>query len=164
MRTSRKGGFPERVLGRIAFHPDKGVGPHSRCIFTRTRGRGPLAKPSAIIGSPAEPSTFWFTIPKEMLTNEKLGILFYTHFRDGIPRIFFRIRFCNEHVVHAQPTTASHNDKHIEPPRDAHMHSLSYPPFRNHYAINPSITISRNDYASFPQSSQKQIFRDNLMR
>ena len=30
-----------------------------------------------------------------------------------------------------------------------------YPPFRNHYAINPSEIISRNDYANFVHSSLK---------
>ena len=37
-----------------------------------------------------------------------------------------------------------------------------YPPFRNYYAINPSEIISRNDYANFAQSSQKE-FLGNIL-
>ena len=38
----------------------------------------------------------------------------------------------------------------------------TYLPLRNYYAINSLIIISRNDYARFAQSSQKEFFRNRL--
>ena len=51
-----------------------------------------------------------FTIRTETITNENLGILFRFRFRNGkankFPQIFFCICFRNDHVGHAQATTA----------------------------------------------------------
>ena len=52
------------------------------------------------------------TIRTEMVTNENLEILCRFRFRNGkankFPQIFFRICFRNDHVGHAQATTAGH--------------------------------------------------------
>ena len=51
-------------------------------------------------------------IRTEMTTNENLEILFRFRSRNGkaikFPQIFFRICICNDHVGHAQATTAGH--------------------------------------------------------
>ena len=73
------------------------------------------------------------TILTSMITNQHLGILLRTHFRNGhatkIPPIFFRTRCGNEHVghthiqTHIQPTTSGHpimNKK--QNPRDVHSY------------------------------------------
>ena len=47
-----------------------------------------------------------------MITNGNQEILFRVRFRNGkakkYPQMFFRICFCNDHVGHAQATTAGH--------------------------------------------------------
>ena len=53
---------------------------------------------------------FGATIRTETITNENLEILFRFCFRNGkpnkSPQIFFHFRFRNDHVGHAQATTA----------------------------------------------------------
>ena len=52
------------------------------------------------------------TIYPRMITNENLKICFRIRFRNGkankFAQIFFRNRFRNDHVGHAQATTAGH--------------------------------------------------------
>ena len=52
------------------------------------------------------------TIHTKMITNKNLEICFRIRFRNGkaniFPQIFFRICFRNDHVGHAQATTAGH--------------------------------------------------------
>ena len=55
---------------------------------------------------------FFTTIRTKMITNKNLEICFRIRFRNGkankFPQIFFRICFRNDHVGHAQATTAGH--------------------------------------------------------
>ena len=52
------------------------------------------------------------TIHTKIITNKNLEICFRIRFRNGkankFPQIFFRICFRNDHVGHAQATTAGH--------------------------------------------------------
>ena len=59
--------------------------------------------------------TIYVTIRKETITNGNLEILFCFRFCNGrttkFLQIFFRICFHNDHVGHAQATTAGHTDR-----------------------------------------------------
>ena len=70
------------------------------------------------------------TIHKRMTTKKNLEICFRIRFRNGkankFPQIFFRICFHNDHVGHAQATTAGHAYKIHQNPGDFLSLSLSY--------------------------------------
>ena len=69
------------------------------------------------------------TIHTKMITNKNLEICFRIRFRNGkankLPRIFFRICFCNDHVGQAQATTEGHAYEINQNPGDFLSLSLS---------------------------------------
>ena len=71
-----------------------------------------------------------FTICTETITNENLEMFFFAFAfvmerQTDSPQIFFHIRFCNDHVGHAQATTAGHTYEKEQIPRDFLSLSLS---------------------------------------
>ena len=88
--------------------------------------------------------------PHGTITNENLEILFCFRFRNGkannVLQIFFRMCFRNDHVGHAQATTAGHAYKKNYNPRDSPSLLLLY--FTKEKILNPGICIFCRSYLS----------------